>query len=302
MDNLYNDLLASPNAIKRITSKGLQFIYYICPPIASKYSIHTDQNYFLYVLRGKKVLHTGDNSFTLLPGTVVMVRKGAYVMEWFDHELEIIIIFIPEAIIRNIINDVRPHYRSGNRTRYQSELVIWLKTNSAMVACLDSLLPYFLQVPEPSDYILELKFREFILNIILNQGNQKVIDYFSECLEETRSSVQEIMEEHFMENQSLSDYARLSGRSLASFKIEFRKLYAISPGRWILQKRLEFARMLLATTHKNISEVASESGFENNTHFSRVYKDKFGMPPNQFRKSILLSAKTHKLEDPSAGQ
>jgi AraC family transcriptional regulator, exoenzyme S synthesis regulatory protein ExsA len=300
MDNLYGDLLAIPKAIKRLTSKGLQFTYYICPPIASKYSIHTDQNYFLYVLRGKKVLHTGDNSYVLLPGTAVMVRKGAYVMEWFEDEFEIMIIFIPEAFIRQIINEVRPHYRSGNQTRNPSELVICLNTTSSMLACLDSLLPVFLQVPEPSDYILELKFREFILNILLNKGNQKIIDYFSESLEVTVSSVQEIMEEHFMENQPLSDYARLSGRSLTSFKSEFKKLYTISPGRWILQKRLEFARMLLATTHKNISEVASESGFENITHFSRVYKYKYGMPPNQFRKSILKSPGTRNSKDSSA--
>jgi AraC-like DNA-binding protein len=270
MDHLYDDLHVMPSTFKRLTSTGLLFAYYVCPPVALKYTIYTEKNFFLHIHRGRKILHTAGESYTLMPGTCVLVRKGAYIMEWFADELEIMIISIPEDFIRNIVQEVHPMNFMNFQPVHTDDLVLELKDNTGMQACLDSMLPYFHQIPQPSDHLLELKFREFILNVLLNPGNRKVIEYFNQ----------------HMHNLSLLDYAKLSCRSLAAFKREFKELYAVSPGRWILQKRLDYAKLLLLTTQKSISEVAIESGFENSTHFSRVYKDKFRMPPTHYRKSI----------------
>jgi AraC-like DNA-binding protein len=287
MDHLYDDLHVMPSTFKRLTSTGLLFAYYICPPIALKYTIYTEQNFFLHIHRGRKILHTAGESYTLMPGTCVLVRKGAYIMEWFADELEIMIISIPEDFIRNIVQEVHPMNFMNFRPVHTDDLVLELKDNTGMQACLDSMLPYFHQIPQPSDHILELKFREFILNVLLNPGNRKVVEYFNQRMQEVKPSVQDIMEKNFMHNVSLLDYAKLSFRSLAAFKREFKELYGVSPGRWILQKRLDYAKNLLLMTQKSINEVATESGFENTTHFSRVFKDKFGMPPTHYRKSIL---------------
>jgi transcriptional regulator GlxA family with amidase domain len=43
--------------------------------------------------------------------------------------------------------------------------------------------------------------------------------------------------------------------------------------------------MLLRTTNQSISEIAFNSGFENISHFSRIFKENFGLSPLQFRKS-----------------
>jgi AraC-like DNA-binding protein len=287
MDHLYDDLHVMPSTFKRLTATGLLFAYYVCPAVALKYTIYTEQNFFLYIHRGRKILHTAGESYTLMPGKCVLVLKGAYIMEWFADELEIMIISIPENFIRNIVQEVHPMNFVNFQPQHVNDLVLELKDNTGMQACLDSMLPYFHLVPPPSDHILELKFREFVLNVLLNPGNRKVIEYFNQRMQEVKPSVQEIMEKNFMHNIGLLDFAKLSCRSLASFKREFRELYAVSPGRWILQKRLDYAKQLLLMTQKSINEVAIASGFENSTHFSRVYKDKFGMPPTHYRKSIL---------------
>jgi len=54
----------------------------------------------------------------------------------------------------------------------------------------------------------------------------------------------------------------------------------------LLDKRLENATLLLNSTSKSVNEVAFESGFENNSHFSRVFKAKYGKSPFHFRKEI----------------
>ena len=92
------------------------------------------------------------------------------------------------------------------------------------------------------------------------------------------------MEANFRYNLALEEFAAMCHRSLTSFKRDFRKQYADSPGRWLLQKRLDYSTTLLCNAEMNISQVGYECGFEDLSHFSRVFKEKFGISPANFRK------------------
>jgi hypothetical protein len=52
----------------------------------------------------------------------------------------------------------------------------------------------------------------------------------------------------------------------------FFKTYSMPPGRWLLEKRLAAAKHLLLSPEKSVHDVAFESGFKNNAHFSRSYQ------------------------------
>jgi transcriptional regulator GlxA family with amidase domain len=92
------------------------------------------------------------------------------------------------------------------------------------------------------------------------------------------------MEANFPYNLELEDFAKLCNRSLSSFMRDFKSKYRTTPGKWLLEKRLDYARKLLATTNKTLTDVIYECGFENQTHFNRVFKEKYGIPPLQFKK------------------
>lgn len=100
-----------------------------------------------------------------------------------------------------------------------------------------------------------------------------------------KASLLEVMEANYMYNLPLPEFARISNRSLATFKREFKTLFYISPGKWLIARRLDYARLLLFTTKKSINEITIESGFENTSHFSRVFKERFGTSPLHFRKT-----------------
>jgi AraC-like DNA-binding protein len=84
----------------------------------------------------------------------------------------------------------------------------------------------------------------------------------------------------------LEDFAKLSHRSVSTFKREFRKYYKQPPGKWLQQKRLEYSAVLLKNPAFNVSQVALDCGFEDLSHFSRAFKEKFGLPPAAFRKTV----------------
>ncbi len=86
-----------------------------------------------------------------------------------------------------------------------------------------------------------------------------------------------------MFSMSLEEYARLCGRSLSVFKVEFQNIFKTSPGKWLIQKRLEYASLLIETTQESINDIAFKSGFKNTTHFVKVFKDTYGASPLQYR-------------------
>jgi AraC-like DNA-binding protein len=60
-------------------------------------------------------------------------------------------------------------------------------------------------------------------------------------------------------------------------------LYKMPPGKWLLNRRLDHAEVLLRRSVRLVAEIAAESGFENPTHFNRVFKERFGVTPLQYR-------------------
>ncbi len=81
-----------------------------------------------------------------------------------------------------------------------------------------------------------------------------------------------------------NDLAYLSGRSPSSFKRDFQAIYNISPSRWIRERRLKKAKELLSNTELSVTDVCYMTGFENMSHFSKVYKSYYGHSPSSQRK------------------
>ncbi|MBS9404747.1 GlxA family transcriptional regulator [Halomonas sp. TRM85114] len=84
----------------------------------------------------------------------------------------------------------------------------------------------------------------------------------------------------------LADYVDLSRRQLERL---FQKYLNCAPSRYYLKLRLTRARQLLKQTSFSIIDVASACGFVSTPHFSKCYREFFGMPPRDERGTLDLS-------------
>ena len=98
-----------------------------------------------------------------------------------------------------------------------------------------------------------------------------------------KADIHRVVEENYTSPISIKDLAYLSGRSLASFKRDFQNTYNMPPAKWIREQRLMKAQDMLNNSSMSVSDICYSLGVENPAHFSRIFKNKFGISPSEIR-------------------
>ena len=286
--NFYEFIKANPASFKQLTCKNLLFAHYNCPQVDPKHEYFSQCNFITYTFSGLKRIHKSGKSWFLESDTAIFAKKGAYLFEKFENvEHCVMNFFIPDSYLQQIMQEYRTQLPFQNLPAEPSDAVVKLDITATTKAFFQSMVSYFTE--PPPENLLELKFKELLLNLISNPRNNGLLAILNNLQAHDRPSLHEVMEENFRYNLSIADFAKISLRSLPTFKREFKTVFNTTPGKWLLRKRLETANLLLNTTPKTISDIACESGFENNTHFSRVFKQEYGKSPIRFRKEKLES-------------
>ncbi|QDT28479.1 AraC family transcriptional regulator [Gimesia panareensis] len=90
--------------------------------------------------------------------------------------------------------------------------------------------------------------------------------------------------EHYQERIQISDLADLIFLSVSQLDRKFKKLYQITPQKYILRVRINAACQLLTRTEKRVSEIALESGFYDQSYFTKQFVNLMGLSPSEYRK------------------
>ena len=95
-----------------------------------------------------------------------------------------------------------------------------------------------------------------------------------------------LMEANIEEPISLDELSNYVGISRRQLERLFQKHLNCVPTRYYLNLRLNRARLLLLQTSKSIVDIALACGFISAPHFSKCYRDLFGIPPRDERRKL----------------
>ncbi|UOR03899.1 AraC family transcriptional regulator [Hymenobacter aerilatus] len=140
-----------------------------------------------------------------------------------------------------------------------------------------SLMPYLELEQRLPEKLLAAKIAEVVE--VLRSLDIRSDEVLADFREPGKLNLVEFMEAHYMFNMPLAKFSYLTGRSLTTFKRDFKKAFQVSPQRWLTQKRLALAHYQLAEKKKKPVELYLEVGFENLAHFSYAFKKQFGYSP-----------------------
>ncbi|OCT14699.1 hypothetical protein A8709_10985 [Paenibacillus pectinilyticus] len=101
--------------------------------------------------------------------------------------------------------------------------------------------------------------------------------------------VRNYINEHFKQKLHIETLASMADYSYDRFRHLFKETYGVSPGEYILSKRIKHASELLRHTHISITSIALECGFSTDAQFCTLFKRELGQTPRTYRnlKSVI---------------
>jgi AraC-like DNA-binding protein len=99
--------------------------------------------------------------------------------------------------------------------------------------------------------------------------------------------VREYLESHLCGAVDLVELARVAGLSPSHFHRAFRVSMGAPPHRWLTGHRIRRAQELMLNPKKSLAEVAVETGFADQPHFTRTFSKAVGATPGAWRRTIV---------------
>ena len=109
-----------------------------------------------------------------------------------------------------------------------------------------------------------------------SSSNKRLRDFY---MKEALSFI----EQHYHLDISIEDIADSCGLDRSYFGRIFRDTMGASPQRFLMIYRMAKAEQLLKETKQPIGKISTMVGYANQLHFSRAFKDIYGISPREYR-------------------
>lgn len=243
------------------------------------------EHLLLYVLDGQYTAKHGAEQAVVRPNEMVLLRK-AIAIDYEKHmatennyRFEAVLFFMSDDVIREFIKT--SGFKNGVNG-HQDQALYKISATNKLKGFISSIKPYFEEPDNLSQGLIKIKMLELLYD--LANADPLLVNQLLLLNSPARKDISAIMEANYTNPVSLNDLAYMAGRSLSSFKRDFQQVYKIAPAQWIRERRLKYAQQLLTTTAMDVSDVCYESGFESIAHFSRTFKEFFGVSPSGLKR------------------
>ncbi|MBD2743778.1 AraC family transcriptional regulator [Coleofasciculus sp. FACHB-1120] len=113
----------------------------------------------------------------------------------------------------------------------------------------------------------------------------KLSSYTNGLSQVTFTLVKDYINDHLQQDLKLDELAAIAQISPYHFLRLFKQSLGATPHQYILQCRIEKAKLLLQQSQLSIAEIANQVGFCDQSHFTRCFKQSLGVTPKQFQQA-----------------
>ncbi|MDR0228565.1 MAG: AraC family transcriptional regulator [Flavobacteriaceae bacterium] len=253
---------------------GIQKACYSESSKAGEYFIKESGVFF--IVSGTMEAFDGKDVQVYKKGDIVLFRKNALIrFEKYvqpDKVFEAISIVLDDSLLQ----DFTCEYGYNVSNQLSKDTLFKVKKDELLMSYFATIKSYF--VKDMTEELILLKKKELIHLLLRNDNSYQ--DVLFNFAAPGKIDLEAFMNSNYKFNVPLTQFAFLTGRSLATFKRDFEKVFHNSPSRWLKQKRLEEAYYLLKNKKMKVKEVYADVGFETLSHFSYSFKEYFGIPPS----------------------
>lgn len=232
-----------------------------------------------FQLSGTLTVNEGGKEYVFREGDIRLSRRN-HLVKFIKQppdggEFRSVSVYLDQATLQAFAMEYG--YKAGPHMLH--EAVLQLRPHKLYQGYMDSLLPYLQVAQSGNEQLLAIKLKEAIM--ILLKAEPALKDVLFDFTEPGKTDLEAFMNKNFHFNVEMKRFAYLTGRSLATFKRDFEKIFHATPGKWLQQKRLQEAHYLIKDRGRAPSDVYLELGFEDLSHFSFVFKKMYGVAPSR---------------------
>ena len=236
----------------------------------------------IYQCSGRLEIEERGKKTVLYPGDCAFMRRDNRM--WLQKRIgkgepyRSIVLKFSQAFLREFYQTLDRQQIPIDSKREKASLLLLPKNRPDIRSLFESVIPYFDAGEKPSEKILKLKMIEGVY-VLLNTDCNLYASLF-DFVEPWKIDILDYLNENYMCDLSMKEIASYTGRSLATFKRDFAKVSDLTPQKWIIRRRLEAAHDLIRSGKKKVTEACFDVGFKNLSHFSKVYKETYGVAPS----------------------
>ena len=236
----------------------------------------------IHILSGRLSINEADSQSTCMQGETLFVRRNTLAKftkypESNGDAFKALSIFIKKSFLQEYL--AKKNIRVGLIDHACASLKIKKVAYEPLMQNLfNSLHLHFDSGMKLGTELSEIKTREALL--ILMQIDTSLYHSLFNFTDPGKIDLEDFMCKNFMFNVPLETFSKMTGRSLSTFKRDFKIIFDQAPSRWLKKKRLEFAYYLIKEKNKAPSDVYLDVGFENLSHFSASFKEAYGYNPS----------------------
>lgn len=156
------------------------------------------------------------------------------------------------------------------------------KKNSHIVKLIKEICDYTLNTIENdiNFFWYQSKIYDLIFSMTEEFPSNRITHLVEDGYEET---AKEYINSNYQKPITVHEIASYIGISRSYLYKLFKKEYDLSPQEYLIEKRLNKAVNLLVHTTKPIKIIAKETGYDDQLHFSKSFRQRFGVSPTKFK-------------------
>jgi len=258
-------------------------IFFSCFSESGTHCVHSKpEHVLLYLYSGEQVIEDRNKRITIKAGECAFIRRDHRLTMYKNSRGRELYKGISLVFQRNVL---REFYSKMNKSEIPKDIkildknVFKLNKTPDIESLFQSLTPYFDSNVKPTESVIHLKLLEGIYALLNN--NEMLYPVLFDFAEPWKIDLLGFLNDNYMDNLSMEQIASFTGRSLATFKRDFKKISNLTPQKWLIKKRLEMAFIKLKEENKKVQDVCTEVGFKNLSHFSTAFKKQYGIPPTE---------------------
>ena len=260
---------------------GESFLYTCSFDKTHTYEQFVPENLLVYQISGQTQIYHPKGEMILEEGQILLARRNQFAktikIPAKDKAYQCISILLTNERLQQFAldNDIFCN------EKYHGIKNILFEPNTILKDYFLSVLPYVQPGKNVSKKLASIKVNEAIQLLLETRTNLE--SFLFDFSDPHKQNLEEFMLKNFHHNAPIKYFARLSGRSLTSFKRDFAETFKASPGNWLKNKRLSEAYYLIKKKSQNPRDIYLDLGFENLSHFYTAFKQKYGHTPAEIR-------------------